>query len=166
MITGTMTLSGLDPAFDDLGFDGLTGPHISGFFFLYRLRPHLRIGVETLVANSDQDAVTTMNYQAAGPVVGVSYGGSWFIGGGLHVGGLIVNAMARQGPGPSQGASSGSIYKGEGGFVAPYVDIGYRFRRNELGVFVKSVSVFGESDRGGLADFSARFVGLRYAIGL
>ena len=166
VITGTMNLSGLDPAFDDLGYDGLKGPHMSGFFFLYRVRPHLRIGVETLVANSDQDAVTTMNYQAAGPVVALSYGDSWFVAGGVHGGGLIVNAMARQGTGPSQGASSGTLYKGEGWFVAPYVDIGRRFGRNELGVFVKSVNVFGESDRGGLTDFSSRFVGVRYAIGL
>lgn len=166
LITGRMELSSVDPAFDDLGFDGLKGPHISGFFLVYRVRPHLRIGVETLVANSDQDAVTTMNYQAAGPVVGLSYGDSWFIAGGVHLGGLVVNAMTRQGPAPSEGASSGSFYKGEGGFLAPYVDIGRRFRRHELGVFAKSVSIFGESDRGGLTDFSARFVGVRYALGL
>lgn len=166
LIMGAMELSGLDPAFDDLRADGFTGPHMSGFFFLYRVRPHLRIGVETLVANSDQGAVTTMNYQAAGPVVGLSYGDSWFIAGGVHFGGLIVNAMARQGPAPSAGASSGSFHKGNGAFLAPYVDIGRRFRRHELGLFVKSVKVFGESDRGGLADFSSRFVGVRYAIGL
>jgi hypothetical protein len=166
LINGTMTLSGVDPAFEDLDVDGLTGPHMSGFFLLYRVRRHLRIGIETLVANSDQDAATTMNYQAAGPVVGLTYGDSWFIAGGVHGGGLVVNAMARQGARPSQGASAGSFFKGEGAFLAPYVDIGYRFRRHELGVFFKSVSVFGESDRGGLTDFSARFVGVRYAIGL
>jgi hypothetical protein len=166
VIAGTMELSRVDPAFADLGFDGVKGPHISGFFFLYRVGPHLRVGVETLVSNSDQHAATTMNYQAAGPVVGLSYGQSWFIGGGVHVGGLVVNAMARQGSAPSQGASSGSFYKGEGGFVAPYVDIGRRFGRHELGMFAKPVKVFGESDRGGLNGFSAWFVGVRYAIGL
>jgi hypothetical protein len=166
LIIGKMELSGLDADFADLGSDGPKGPHMSGFFLLYKVRPHLRIGVETLVANSDQDAVTTMNYQAAGPVVGLSYGDSWFIAGGVHAGGLIVNAMARQGPAPSEGASSGSFYKGNGMFLAPYVDIGHRFGRHELGVFVKPVRVFGESDRGGLTGFSASFVGLRYAIGL
>jgi hypothetical protein len=45
LITGTMELSGLDPAFGDLAPDGPTGPHMSGFFFLYRVRPHLRVGV-------------------------------------------------------------------------------------------------------------------------
>ena len=55
LITGTMKLSGLDPAFDDLKADGPDGPHMSGFFFLVRVRPHLSLGVETLVANSDQN---------------------------------------------------------------------------------------------------------------
>jgi hypothetical protein len=49
---------------------------MSGFFFLVKVRPHLRLGVVTLVANSDQNARTTMNYQAAGPVVELSYGNS------------------------------------------------------------------------------------------
>ncbi len=166
LIMGTMELSGLDPAFGDLDPDGPKGPHMSGFFLLYKVRPHLRIGVETLVANSDKDAVTTMNYQAAGPVVGVSYGDSWFVAGGVHGGGLIVNAMSRPGPAPSSGATSGAFFKGDGKFLAPYVDVGYRFRRHEFGVFMKSVSVFGESDRGGLTDFSSRFAGVRYGLGL
>jgi hypothetical protein len=74
--------------------------------------------------------------------------------------------MARQGLAPSEGASAGSFYKGSGGFVAPYVGISHRFGRNELGVFVKPVWVFGEPDRGGLTDFSASFGGVRYAFGL
>lgn len=166
LIVGTMDLSGLDPAFDDLAPDGLEGPHMSGFFFLYKVRPHLRIGVETLVSNSDQDASTTMNYQAAGPVVELTYGDAWFISGGVHAGGLVVNAMARQGAAPSEGASSGSFFKGEGAFVAPTVDIGRRFRRSEVGLFVKRVNVFGEKERGGISDFSSTFVGVRFAVGL
>ena len=166
LIVGTMDLSGLDPDFDDLESDGLTGPHMSGFFFLYKVRPHLRIGVETLVSNSDKNAVTTMNYQAAGPVVELSYGDTWFVSGGVHAGGLVVNAMARQGAAPSEGATSGSFYKGEGAFVAPSLDIGYRFRRSELGLFVKRVNVFGEKERGGISEFSSTFVGVRFAVGL
>jgi hypothetical protein len=166
LISGTMELSGLDPAFADLAADGPEGPHMSGFFFLFKVRPNLRIGVETLVSNSDQDAATTMNYQAAGPVVELSYGKSWFVSGGVHMGGLIVNAMAREGAAPSEGATAGSFYKGNGLFFAPSVDIGYRFRRSELGLFVKRVNVFGVKERGGLSDFSATFVGLRFAVGL
>ena len=166
LIVGTMELSGLDPAFDDLAADGPTGPHMSGFFFLFKVRPHLRIGVETLVTNSDQDAATTMNYQAAGPVLELSYGDSWFVSGGVHMGGLIVNAMARQGTAPSEGATAGSFYKGNGLFVAPSVDIGYRFRRTEVGLFAKQVSIFGEQERGGISDFSSTFVGLRFTVGL
>ncbi len=166
LIVGTMELSGLDPAFNDLAADGPTGPHMSGFFLLFKVRPHLRIGVETLVANSDQNAATTMNYQAAGPVVELSYGDSWFVSGGMHMGGLVVNAMARQGAAPAEGATAGLFYKGSGLFVAPSVDIGYRFRRTEVGLFAKQVSIFGEKERGGISDFSSTFVGLRFAVGL
>jgi hypothetical protein len=161
LITGTMELSGLDPAFDDLEADGITGPHMSGFFFLYKLRPQLRIGVETLVSNSDQDAATTMNYQAAGPVVEFTYGKFWFVSGGVHFGGLIVNAMARQGAAPSEGATTGSFYKDDGVFIAPSVDVGYRFRWGEVGLFGKQVNILGD-----ISDFSSTFVGLRLAIGL
>jgi hypothetical protein len=166
LITGTMELSGLDPAFDDLAADGPEGPHMSGFFFLFKVRPHMRIGVETLVSNSNQNAATTMNYQAAGPVVELSYGESWFVSGGVHMGGLIVNAMARTGAAPSEGATTGSFYKGNGLFVAPSVDIGRRFRRSEVGLFAKQVNIFGEEARGGISDFSSTFVGLRLAVGL
>ena len=163
LIVGSMDLSVLDPAFADLGYDGLTGPHMSGFFLQYNVRPHLRLGVETLVANSDQNAGTSMNYQAAGPVAELSYGAKWFVAGGVHAGGLIVNAMARQG-GSTDGASAGTFYKSNGSFVAPYADVGYRFGRGELGLFVKKVSVLG--DRDGMSGFSSTFSGLRFAAGL
>ena len=154
------------PAFDDLAADGPKGPHMSGFFFLVKVRPSLRVGVETLVANSNKDARTSMNYQAAGPVVEVSYGRTWFVSGGVNAGGVIVNAMARPGAAPAQGATAGSYFKGEGMFVAPSVDVGYRFRRTEVGLYAKQVSVFGEKARGGISDFSSRFVGVRLAVGL
>jgi len=165
LIAGTMALSGLDPAFDDLAADGPKGPHMSGFFFLYQVRPHVRIGVETLVANSNKSLATTMNYQAAGPVVELTYGTRWFVSGSVHAGGVIVNAMARQGNAPSEGATSGSYFKGEGAFIAPTVDVGYRFRRSEVGLFVKRVNTFGEKDRGGMSEFGSTFVGLRFGVG-
>jgi hypothetical protein len=166
LISGTMALSGLDPSFDNLAADGPKGPHMSGYFFLVDVRPHLRLGVETLVANSNKDARTSMNYQAAGPVVQVSYGESWFVSGGAHVGGLVVNAMTRQSSTATTGAATGSFYKGEGFFAAPSADVGYRFGRNEVGVYIKRVNVFGEKDRGGISDFSATFAGLRLAFRL
>ncbi|MCC6317376.1 MAG: hypothetical protein IT361_06740 [Gemmatimonadaceae bacterium] len=166
LIVGTMELSGLDPAFGDLAPDGPKGPHMSGFFFLIKVRPFLRIGIETLVSNSDQTAATTMNYQAAGPVIELSYGKSWFVSGGLHMGGVIVNAMSRQGSEPAQGATAGSYYKGNGLFVAPSVDVGRRFGRSEAGLFAKRVNIFGEKERGGISEFSSTFVGLRFAVGL
>ncbi len=166
LVSGTMELSGLDPAFGDLAADGPEGPHMSGFFFMYKLRPYLRVGVETLVASSDKGEATTMNYQAAGPVVELSYGARWFVSGGVHGGGLIVNAMTRAGAEPAEGASTGAFFKGDGAFLAPYVDVGRRFGRYEASVYVKQVNVFGEKERGGLADFSSGFVGVRVGIGL
>ena len=166
LITGTLELSGIDPAFGDLAADGPEGPHMSGFFLLYKVHPLVRIGFETLVANSDQNAVTTMNYQAAGPVVELSYGRSWFVSGGVHMGGLIVNAMVRQGAAPSERAEAGTFYKGNGLFVAPTLDVGYRYRRLEVGLMLKQVNTFGEEDRGGLSAFGSPFVGLRIALGL
>lgn len=166
LVSGTMELSGLDPAFGDLAADGPEGPHMSGFFFMYKLRPFLRVGVETLVASSDQSEVTTMNYQAAGPVVELSYGERWFISGGVHGGGLIVNAMSRVGAEPAEGASTGSFFKGDGAFLAPYVDVGRRFGRYELSAYVKQVNVFGQQERGGISEFSSTFVGLRFGVGL
>src|SRR5690606_25926188 len=109
---------------------------------------------------------TTMNYQAAGPVVELRYGRAWFIAGGVHAGGLIVNAMSRQGAAPATGAVTGAYFKGDGGFVAPYADVGYRFRRGEVGVFVKQVNIFGEQERGGISGFSSTFSGLRFSLGL
>lgn len=166
LITGTMELSGLDPAFGDLAADGPAGPHMSGFFLMYKVRPYLRVGIETLVASSDKGEATTMNYQAAGPVIEVSYGKTWFISGGVHGGGVIVNAMARQGADPAEGATTGSYFKGDGAFLAPYVDVGRRIRRYEIGVFMKQVNIFGEKERGGISDFSSTFVGLRFGVGL
>lgn len=166
LIVGSMDLSGLDPGFDDLQADGPEGPHMSGFFFLVRLKPYLRMGVETLVSNSNKESATTMNYQAAGPVVELSYGRTWFVSGGLHAGGLIVNAMSRPAAAPAEGATTGSYFKGDGYFASPFADVGYSFRRGAVSVFVKQVSIFGEEDRGGISEFSARFAGLRLAIGL
>ncbi len=166
LLVGTMNLSGIDPAFADLEADGPKGAHISGYFLMTRVRQHLWVGIETLVSNSDKTAPTTMNYQAAGPVIELTYGERWFISVGMHAGGLIVNAMARQGAATSEGATSGSFYKGEGLFVAPQVDIGFRFGRSEMGLFVKQVNVFGEADRGGMSEFGSRFIGVRLAVGL
>lgn len=165
LINGTMELSGLDPAFGDLAADGPDGPHMSGFFFMVKLRPYLRVGIETLVSSSDKNEVTSMNYQAAGPVIELSYGKTWFVSGGVHGGGLIVNAMARQGAAPTEGAATGSFFKGDGAFLAPYVDVGRRFGRYELGLYMKQVSIFGEQERGGISEFSSSFAGLRFGVG-
>lgn len=107
-----------------------------------------------------------MNYQAAGPVIELSYGDRWFVSGGVHAGGLIVNAMVRQGAALSEGATTGSYFKGNGLFVAPTIDVGRRLGRSEAGLFVKRVNTFGEKARGGLSAFSATFVGVRLAVGL
>jgi hypothetical protein len=168
LITRTMKLSRLDPAFDNLAPHGPKGPHMSGYFFLFAVRPNLWLGAETLVANSEDTLRTSMNYQAAGPVVQVSYGESWFISGGVHAGGLVVDAVARHGAAPSTGAATGSFFKGDGLFAAPFADVGYRFRGEgaEVGLFIKRVNIFGERERGGISEFSSTFGGLRVAFRL
>lgn len=166
LIAGSMKLSQLDADFGDLANDGPSGPHMSGFFLLVSVRSHLRLGVETLVANSDQEPTTSMNYQAAGPVVELTYGEKWFMSGGVHAGGVIVNAMSRAETAPSTGATRGSYFKADGGFVAPYVDVGRRFARSEIGAYAKRAEIFGAKDRGGLSPFSATFVGVRLGIRL
>lgn len=166
LVTGTMRLSGLDAAFDDLAPDGPSGPHMSGFFLMYRMRPWLRIGLETLVASSDKGEATTMNYQAAGPVVEASFGSSWFVSGGAHGGGVIVNAMAREGGARAEGALAGAFIKADGAFLAPYLDVGRRFRRFEVGAYVKRVDVFGSKDRRELPEFGSSFAGVRLGVGL
>ncbi|MBL0890224.1 MAG: hypothetical protein IBJ19_06380 [Gemmatimonadaceae bacterium] len=170
LIAGSMSLSKLDPAFADLDYDGPKGPHMSGFFFLYQVRPHLRLGVETLVANSDETAGTTMSYQAAGPVAELTVGTTWFASLGVHAGGVVVNAMTRDDVGATTdantGATRGTFLKANGGFVAPYIDVGYRYRRAELGLYAKHASLRGGSNRGGIAPFSATFLGLRLGLRL
>lgn len=166
LISGPMKLSQLDAAFGDLANDGPSGPHMSGFFLLVSVRSHVRLGVETLVGNSDQEATTTMNYQAAGPVAEVTFGKKWFVSGGVHAGGVIVNAMSRDEATLASGATRGSYFKASGGFAAPYVDAGYRFRRSEIGGYIKRVEMFGAKDRGGLSPFSATFVGVRLGVRL
>ena len=166
LITGTMRLSGLDAPFDDLAPAGRSGPHMSGFFLMYRVRRGLRLGVETLVASSDKNDVTTMNYQAAGPVIEGTYGKSWFVSGGIHGGGLIVNAMARQGTARAEGAVTGAFFKGNGAFLAPYLDAGRRFRRYEVSAYLKRVDVLGEKERGALSAFGSTFAGVRFGVGL
>jgi hypothetical protein len=102
---------------------------------------------------------------ACGPVE-LSFGDAWFVSGGVHAGGVIVNAMSRPGAAAPEGATSGSYFKGNGVFVSPYADVGYRFRRTEAGLFVKQVSIFGEKERGGISDFGSTFVGLRLGVRL
>lgn len=164
LISGSMGLSRLDPAFQDLSNDGPKGPHMSGFYLLVAVRTHLRVGVETLVSNSNQDAATTMNYQAAGPVAELTFGSTWFVSAGAQAGGVIVNAMSRTVSSATSGASNGTYFKSNGAFVAPYIDIGRRFRRTEVGVYAKRVATFGGEERGTLSPFSSTFVGLRLGI--
>ena len=161
MSLSTMNLSEIDPAFDDLSSNGITGPHHSGVFFLYAVRPYLRLGFETLVGNSDQDARTTMNYQAAGVVLDFVYGKKIFLAGGVHAGPIIVNAMQRDGDASVVKAHAGTNYKSSGLFTAPYVGVGVRIKSYEFRLFVKQVHVFSPDDAEVEMDpFSATYGGL------
>jgi hypothetical protein len=164
-ILGNMKLTETDPMFGELGFDGMSGPHISGVYFLYSVTPSLRVGFETLAASSDKGESTTMNYQAAGPAVDLSTPDRLFVAAGLHGGAIIANAMHRQGEDTGGGAADGRFYKGTGFFLSPSAGVGIRFGKNELRVYGRVVRVFGDDRSDGMGGFSGTFGGVSYALG-
>lgn len=164
IISGKMKLSKINPAFDNLGANGTKGVHHSGLFFLYTVKPWLRVGFETLVGNTDENEKTTMNFQAAGPVADVSYGTKIFVAGGLHVGAMIANAMSRNGGASDTKVQTGTYFKSAGAFVAPYVGIGMHIKSYELRLFVKKIEVISTKDVDKIDAFSAPYYGVSYAV--
>ena len=162
IIIGEMGLADLDPVFGDLSTDGLSGAHHSGLFIQYTWKPYLRLGLETLVGNSAANKSTTMNFQAAGPVAEFIYQGPVSLSGGLHMGGMILNAMHRPGASAANKVESGVYFKGEGVFLAPFAGIGTRIKSLEVRLFTKYVLVSGENK---VDSFSALYSGLSYSYG-
>ncbi len=162
MILGHMPLSDIDPTFDDLSASGGIGKgaHHSGVFFLYTVRPYLRVGFETLVGNASEKEETTMDFQAAGAVLDLTYGNKLFVAGGIHAGPMIVDAMHRTGSASENKVQDGRFYKSAGLFFAPYVGVGTRIRSYEARVFVKSVNVAPVESSDPIDAFNASYGGV------
>lgn len=160
LIAGTMKLSDLDSSFDDLDFDGISGAHHSTIFGTYEVRPYLRLGWETLVGNSDEDAETTMDFQAAGPIAELVFRRGRFVAvGGLHLGIMLANAMHRDDARADSGVQAGTFYKSGALFAAPYAGAGLFVGPFELRLFAKYVRV-GAGSKANASAFSAPYVGL------
>lgn len=163
IILGSMKLSDIDASFSDLTTDGIKGPHHSGLFFQYAYRPYLRLGLETLVGNSDENGQTTMNFQAAGPVAEFVTLLPVSLSGGLHMGAMIMNAMNRSGIPSSNKVHTGTYFKTAGVFLAPFAGIGTRIRTMEVRLFAKYILVAGENQ---VSAFSAFYTGIGFSYGI
>ncbi len=167
LIIQTLPLSDIDPAFSDLSVDGISGPHYNTAFFMARLKPYLRVGLETLIGNSDyENTATTINFQGSGPVIEVDYRRDRFtFAGGVHTGLVLFNVMNREQPAAESGVNSGTYYKSAALFFAPYVAVGVSFGAHELRLFAKYKLVGpGAYDHKGV--FNAPSIGLGWGLSL
>ncbi len=166
LILGEMPLSKIAPGFDDLSAAGLKGAHHSGLYFLQEIKPNVRLGLETLVGNADEKAKTTMNFQGLGATANFVYGRKLFLSGGLHAGGIIVNAQQREGAASDNRAQSGTHFKSSGFFLAPFASVGLRVQNKEISLFIKHVSLYARKTQGPLEAFNALYAGLGYGVAL
>lgn len=161
IITNTMELSAINPAFNDLSTDGLKGAHHSSLYFLYTVNQWVSVGFETLTGNSDSKAKTSMDFQGAGLLLDFRYGGKYFVAGGVHLGGVIVDAVHREAPAAGKNVQSGTFYKSEGFFFAPYAAVGVNIKSSEIRVFAKPVFMASPEDDN-IDGFNSTYVGLGY----
>lgn len=163
-ITNTMQLSKLNPAFDDLSRDGLKGAHHSSIYFLRSINPHFRIGFETLTGNSDVDAETSMDFQGGGLLLDFHYnlGRQFFVAGGIHAGGILVDAVHRETEASGKSVQTGTFYKSEGVFLAPSVAIGVNVKRVEFRIVVKPLFMTAVEEGNDMNRFNSTYVGLSH----
>lgn len=154
-----LALSEISPEFDDLSSGKLNGPHNSSIYILTSVNRHLRIGAETLAGNSTEDDNTSMNFQGLGFLVDFVYGERVLVHGGLHAGGVIVNATTRVGDSENTNTHQGQFYKDSGVFVAPYVGLGYQTGRLEFSVIAKWLE-FVEAESDEFSAFNAPYAGI------
>ena len=127
------------------------------------IKPWLRIGFETLAGNSGEAAETTMDFQGAGFVAEVHYGAKWFVGGGAHLGLVIVDAFHKEADTAGENVNSGIFYKNSGFFFGPYAGGGIRLKSSDLFVFIKPVLFFAVEDQKDIDAFSAIYAGVGLA---
>ncbi len=161
--SGKMELSKIDPEFSDLSGGSLDGVHHSSFFLKRNLNEHFRIGIETLVGNSEANG-DSMNFQGAGLTFDGIYGNKYFIATGIHVGAIIVNATHSDNAEIENGVYSGKFYKDSGVFLAPHVEVGVRWTMVELTLTVKHVQVALGEKNDDIKAFSGIYTGLGWAI--
>lgn len=162
IITSDMELSKINPAFDDLSRDGFKGPHHSSLFFLYKVKPWLRVGFETLVGNSDENANTTFDFQGAGLFTDFYYGQRFFLAGGFHLGGMIVDVLHKETDAAGEKVNAGTFYKDEGVFFAPHVGVGMNIKSFELRLLAKTVLLIAADGNENIDGLNAPYVGLSW----
>ncbi len=162
IIAGDMQLSQINPAFDDLSIDGLKGAHHSSIYFLRSIKPYFRIGFETLTGNSKVDAETSMDFQGAGLLLDFIFGRKFFVAAGVHAGGIIVDAVHKETAASGKNVETGTFYKSEGLFLAPYAAIGVNIKASEFRVFVKPVFMTSAEKDNNMDGFNSTYVGLSY----
>ncbi|MBL7994098.1 hypothetical protein JNM05_01890 [bacterium] len=159
LMTSHMKLSKINPAFNDLSPDGLSGSHLSSLYFLRKITPYFGIGFETLTGNSDAKAETGMDYQGVGLLFDFVAGSKYFAAGGIHMGGILVDAMHKESPAAGKHVDSGTYFKTDGYFLAPYAGVGVNFNKNEIRFLAKSVFMTG---KGKMNALNSTYVGLSY----
>lgn len=159
LMASHMSLSKINPAFNDLSPDGLKGAHQSSLYFLRRITPHFAVGVETLTGNSDAKANTSMDFQGVGLLFDFVGGRKYFVAGGVHAGGVLVDAMQKETPASGKYVESGTFFKSDGYFFAPYAGVGLNLRNFELRILAKSVLMAGA---GKMNAFNSTYVGLSF----
>ena len=164
IITGGLQLSEINPAFDNLSSDGLKGAHHSSIYFLRSIKPWLRVGLETLTGNSKVNAETSMDFQGAGLLLDFIFGEKFFVAGGVHAGGIIVDAVHKETAASGENVETGTFYKSEGVFLAPYAAIGINIKASEFRFFVKPVFMTSAEKANNLDGFNSTSVGLSYGL--
>ena len=164
IITGGLQLSEINPAFDNLSSDGLKGAHHSSIYFLRSIKPWLRVGLETLTGNSKVNAETSMDFQGAGLLLDFVFGEKFFVAGGVHAGGIIVDVVHKETAASGENVETGTFYKSEGVFLAPYAAIGINIKASEFRFFVKPVFMTSAEKDNNMDGFNSTSVGLSYGL--
>jgi len=105
-----------------------------------------------------------MNFQGAGILIDVIQGDKYFVNGGLHAGGVIVNVMSHStGAAADNGFNSGIHYKDTGLFVAPYIGVGIKLGKHELSLITKR-TFMSEGNNDNIDAFNAQYTGIGLGI--
>jgi hypothetical protein len=80
-----------------------------------------------------------MLFQAAGFIAEYQTSGVWFVGAGVHVGGMIASATQPTALGGSGPVRTGAVYKGSGLFGAPMLSVGRLLGSKELRIVGRQV---------------------------